>query len=192
LEQNSGLLSRKYAGFTRGSVIFIGLNSQSWVFGPLNEDVAATCRTDWIYEIDGARSQKELSSGVFFAGVNVTAVETIMAKRLYLTAIENIALSLVFLVMNERRFNRSLAEYLSIAAKLPPLKALLQKVNELLKEMHQKSNDAGVPLPLICRFQAGDERYELEDYPREISRETLRLALAISGMRPPRRRAKSF
>ena len=143
-------------------------------------------------EIEGERSQKELPSGVFLAGVNVTAVETIMAKRLYLTAMENIALSLVFLVMKERRFNRSLAEYLSIAAKLPPLKALLQKVNELLKERHQKSNDAGVPLPLICRFKAGDERYELEDYPREISRETLRLALAISGMRPPRRRAKSF
>jgi hypothetical protein len=115
-----------------------------------------------------------------------------MAKRLYLTAIENIALSLVFLVMNERRFNRSLAEYLSIAAKLPALKALLQMVNELLEERHQKSNDTGVPLPLICRFKAGDERYELEDYPREISRETLRMALAISGMRPPRRRAKSF
>ena len=144
-------------------------------------------------EIDGARSQKELSSGVFFAGVNVTAVETIMAKRLYLTAIENIALSLVFLVMNERRFNRSLAEYLSIAAKLPPLKALLQKVNELLKEMHQKSNDAGVPLPLICRFQAGDERYELEDYPREIFGETIRTALTVSGMRLPRaKRAKPF
>ena len=85
-----------------------------------------------------------------------------MAKRLYLTAIENIALSLVFLVMNERRFNRSLAEYLSIAAKLPPLKALLQKVNELLKEMHQKSNDAGVPLPLICRFQAATSDMNLK------------------------------
>jgi hypothetical protein len=142
-------------------------------------------------EIDGAQSRRPVIRR-FFAGVNVTAVETIMAKRLFLSATQNVALNLVFKVMDERRFNRSTAEYLSIAAKLPRLKALLPKVNELLKVMHQKSNDGGVPLPLICRFRAGDERYELEDYPRKISRETLRQALVISGMRPPRRRAKSF
>jgi hypothetical protein len=116
-----------------------------------------------------------------------------MAKQLFLTPIQNIALNLVFKVMNERRFNRSLAEYLSIAAKLPPLKILLHKVNALLKSMHEQSIDAGVSLPLICRFKAGDERYELEDYPRKISYETLRKALAVSYMRPPRgKRAKSF
>ena len=116
-----------------------------------------------------------------------------MPKRLFLTPIQDIALNLIFTVVNEGRNNRTLGEYISIAAKLPPLKILFYKVNALLRSMHEKSIETGVPLPLICRFQAGDERYQFEDYPREISGETIRTALTVSGMRLPRaKRAKPF
>jgi hypothetical protein len=118
--------------------------------------------------------------------------EAMMPKQLFLTPYQDITLNLVFWAIKERRYNRTTADWISIAARLPPFKALLHMVNALLRCMHEKSKETGIPLPLIRRFQAGDERYEFEDYPRKISRETLRLALTISGMRTPRRRAKSF
>ncbi|HEY1746470.1 MAG TPA: hypothetical protein VGG11_06885 [Xanthobacteraceae bacterium] len=110
----------------------------------------------------------------------------------FLTPFEDIVLNLVFSVMNERRIERTIDEYMLIAARLRPLKVLWHLVNELLKSMHAKAIEAGVPLPLICRFQAGDERIVYEDYPRTVSYETVRTALVVSGMRLPGKRAKSF
>ena len=117
-----------------------------------------------------------------------------MPKQLFLTPVQDIAINLIFRVMGESRVNRTLAEYAAIAAKLQPLKILVHQVNELLKWMHQRSADSGIPLPLLCRFQAGDERYPPhEEYPRKISHETVRKALEVFGMRPPRgKRAKSL
>src|SRR5690349_16505655 len=117
-----------------------------------------------------------------------------MAKRQqFLTPIQDIALNLAFAVVDESRINRTARDYAAIAAKMPPLKLLLHKVNDLLRWIHQRSAEIGLPLPQLCRFKAGDERYEYEDYPSRISMETLRLALEISGMREPRwKRAKSL
>ena len=102
------------------------------------------------------------------------------------TAIQDIAINLVFNVMGERRINRTPQEYAAIAAKLAPLKVLTFEVNKELRWMHEQSARSGVPLPQLCRFQAGDERWSYEDYPRQISIETVRAALEISGMRPSR------
>ena len=102
------------------------------------------------------------------------------------TPIQDIALNLIFTVMGERRCNRTPAEYTVIAARLPGLKELVFKVNKLLAWIHSRSRRSGVPLPQLCRFQAGDERWEFEDYPRTISYETVRSALNVSGLRNPR------
>jgi hypothetical protein len=114
------------------------------------------------------------------------------APKGFLTAFQNITLSLVFAVMGERRNNRTYDEYLAIAARLPPLKELTFQVNRLLQQMH-KCNDecGGLILPEICRFNAGDERTIYEPYPTKISSETVRETLVASGMRQPRW-SKSF
>jgi hypothetical protein len=106
------------------------------------------------------------------------------------TPIQNIALNLIFAVMGECRFNRTAHEYADIAARLPALKMLVFKVNEYLKGIHRGSRCSGIPLPQICRFQAGDERWDYEDYPAEISHETVRTALIVSGLRSPRLRKR--
>ena len=109
------------------------------------------------------------------------------------TAIQDIALNLVFTVVGEQRINRTQQEYAVIAAKLPPLKVLTFKVNETLRRIHERSDYLEIPLPQICRFKAGDKRYSYEDYPRQISCETVRAALEVSGMRRPRAtRTKPF
>lgn len=109
------------------------------------------------------------------------------------TVIQDIALNLVFSVMGERRINRTQQEYAAIAAKLPPLKMLSFKVNQLLRSIHQESARSDTPLPQLCRFKAGDQRWNYEDYPQKISRETVRIALELSGMRRPRgKRTKSL
>ena len=58
-------------------------------------------------------------------------------KQIGPTVIQDIALNLVFSVMGERRINRAQQEYADIAAKLPPLKVLSFKVNQLLQSIHQ-------------------------------------------------------
>jgi hypothetical protein len=102
------------------------------------------------------------------------------------TVLQDIALNLVFAVMGEQRINRTQQEYAAITAKLPPLKVLTFKVNEMLRLIHERSARLEIALPQICRFKAGDKRYTYEDYPRQISCETVRAALEVSGMRRPR------
>jgi len=110
-------------------------------------------------------------------------------QQRFCTAVQDIALNLIFTVLGERRVNRTREEYEAIVASLPPLKVLTFEVNETLK----RSACSGVPLPQICRFRAGDERYTYEDYPSHISYETVRAALEVSGLRRARRRrANSF
>lgn len=100
---------------------------------------------------------------------------------------QNIALALVFEVMGEEQMNRGYEEYMAIAARLPPLKALLPLVNKRLCEWDRTH---GHLLPQICRFRIGDQRIIYEPYPKKISIETLRLALNRSGMREPRRETR--
>jgi hypothetical protein len=114
-------------------------------------------------------------------------------QQRFCTAVQEIALNLIFTVLGERRVNRTREEYAAIVARLPPLKVLTFEVNETLRWMHKRSACSGVSLPQICRFRAGDERYAYEEYPSQISYETVRAALDASGMRLPRgRRAKPF
>jgi len=76
---------------------------------------------------------------------------------------------------------------MAIAARLPPLKELTDKINRLLQVLH-KCNDerGGLILPQLCRFTAGDQRIAYEPYPKSVSYETVRAALQFSGMRNPR------
>src|SRR5262245_41214893 len=103
------------------------------------------------------------------------------------TAIQNIALSLIFAVMGEYRYNRTYDEYMAISDRLPPLKQLTFQVNRLLQQLHKCNNECkGFVLPQLCRFKAGDQRIVYESYPGRISYETIRAALVAAGMREQR------
>ena len=97
---------------------------------------------------------------------------------------QDIAINLVFRVMEERRLNRTLAEYAAIAAKLPPLKILVHEINELLRWMHERSANQGFRcLSCGASKNGGDKWYFYEAYPRKISYETVRKALEVFGLR---------
>jgi hypothetical protein len=98
------------------------------------------------------------------------------------TPIQDIAINLAFAVMGEERNNRTYHEYMAIAARLPPLKVLTFRINQLLQLLHNGSR----PLPELCRFKAGDQVIKYEPYPKSISHQTVRSALEIIGMREPR------
>lgn len=98
----------------------------------------------------------------------------------HLTHIENIALDLVFEAVNEERINRTAFDYLGIAVMLPPLDDLHHMVNQQLR---QRICSSSYSVREICRFKAGDRVIKYEPYPRSISRETIRSALVLSGMR---------
>jgi hypothetical protein len=102
------------------------------------------------------------------------------------TPTQDIALNLVFVVMEEERNNRTYGEYMAIAARLPSLKVLTFKINQLLQQLHNCNGCNGRLLPELCRFKAGDERINYEPYPKTISYQTVRSALEILGMREPR------
>ena len=107
----------------------------------------------------------------------------------FTTHIQEIAVSCVFAVMGESRFNRTQAEYRDIAKRMPPLKVLLPMVNEYLQKLHESE---GANLPQICRFNAGHKIIRFEPYPKSVSAQTLRTALNLSGMRAARGRELSF
>jgi len=102
------------------------------------------------------------------------------------TPIQDIALNLAFVVMEEERNNRTYGEYVAIAARLPPLKVLTFRINQLLQQLHKCNGCNGALLPQLCRFKAGDQRIDYESYPKAISYQTVRSALEILGMREPR------
>ncbi len=97
------------------------------------------------------------------------------------------ALSLVFSAVSEERCNRSMGDYLEIASRLPLLRILVGLVNEELKKRHKRDE---VPLA-ICRFRPGDRVIRYDPVPTSISKQTIRIALNLSGMRVARRRIKS-
>jgi hypothetical protein len=71
----------------------------------------------------------------------------------FLTSLEDNALSLVFELVGQSRYNRTLEEYGQIASRLPPLKQLEYEVNKLLKRKLESGGIRGE----ICRFRAGDK-----------------------------------
>jgi hypothetical protein len=107
-------------------------------------------------------------------------------RQKFPTPIQDIALNLIFAVMGESRINRTYDEYMAIATRLPPLKALKFKINQMLQQLHECDGGNGVRLPELCRFKAGDQRINYEPYPKSISGETVRVALEIAGMRQQR------
>lgn len=102
------------------------------------------------------------------------------------TSKENIALNIIFGLMGESRFDRTIQEYMEIATRLPPLKTLHHEVNKVLQEM----SAAGYAPHDICHFKAGDEFIRFERFPTSMSSETIRSALTKSGMRMPKYRRK--
>lgn len=108
------------------------------------------------------------------------------------TAVQNIVLSLIFAIRGESRMNRTQKEYQEIAARLPPLKQLTHLVNAKLRQRHEDARRDGIALPQLCRFKAGDDygRIQYEEYPQKVSRETVRQALIVAGMRCPRKRPR--
>jgi hypothetical protein len=98
-----------------------------------------------------------------------------------LTSFENLALSLIFQVMGESRYNRSFDEYLEIASRAPSLKILHFRVSEALSKLAPSE---------ICRFKAGDKRIIYEQTPLSLSMEVIRSAWAKSGMRDLQKMAR--
>jgi hypothetical protein len=93
------------------------------------------------------------------------------------TSKENIALDLIFASLGETRANRTDAEYMAIASRLPKLEALHQDVNKRLSEMAA----TGQAPYEICYFKAGDGYPWYEKFPTSLSMETIRTALIKSG-----------
>jgi hypothetical protein len=104
----------------------------------------------------------------------------------FLTPHENIALSAIFLSLGEARGNRTIDEYMAIADRAPKQLTMHQNVNRVLMDL--AISDAG--RPQICRFKAGDQGRRFEEYPIELSPETVRRAWEKSGMRELQKIAK--
>jgi hypothetical protein len=100
-----------------------------------------------------------------------------------LTAVERIAIRLVYKVMDEKRDKDKPVEYEDLASRLPALKVLHHLVNEKLRELLAPYGDDP---PEYCSFEAGHTRIVFEKYPNRISIETLRKALILEGLYTPR------
>ena len=120
-----------------------------------------------------------------FVGISVCrrtdGAQATLGKSTFLGPSQNLAVSLVFEVMEEERYNRTMEDYERIKARLPPLKVLLHVINEKLAEWHREGRMLGA----ICDFKANDEAIHYRPDPRKISMETLRSGLELCGMRDP-------
>ena len=99
--------------------------------------------------------------------------------RKFPTSKEDIALDIIFGLMGESRINRTIDEYIGIAARAPKLSAMHADVNRVLAKMAA----VGYAPYEICYFKAGDEKVWSEKFPTSLSRETIRQAWIKSGMR---------
>jgi hypothetical protein len=97
----------------------------------------------------------------------------------YLNSKENLALDLVFEILNEERCSTTGKDYSDIIARLPPIKVLHGQINDLLESWAK----AGFAPYDICHFKVGDRYPWYEKFPDSISLETVRSALVKSGMR---------
>jgi hypothetical protein len=86
---------------------------------------------------------------------------------------ENIVINLLFEWLGESRSNRTLREYAEIAVRVPKVEALYEYVNQRLGEI---AAAAQAPYQLSY-FKAGDRDPRYADFPRSLSRETVRTAL---------------
>jgi hypothetical protein len=96
-----------------------------------------------------------------------------------MTSKERLALNLIFGSMGESPFNRTIDEYLAIAARSPKLAVLHADINRVLGNMAA----AGCAPYEICYFKAGDTKITGAKFPTSLSVETVRQAWVKSGMR---------
>ena len=96
-----------------------------------------------------------------------------------MTSKESLALNLVFGSMGESPFNRTMDEYIAIAARAPKLAVLHADINRALGNMAA----AGHAPYEISYFKAGDKKIWSEKFPTSLSIETVRQAWIKSGMR---------
>ena len=89
-----------------------------------------------------------------------------------MTSKESLALNLIFGSMGESPFNRTIDEYLAIAARAPKLAVLHADINRALGNMAA----AGHAPYEICYFKAGDKKIWSEKFPTSLSIETVRQA----------------
>ena len=110
------------------------------------------------------------------------------AMSQFTTSQENIALDLIFGLLGESRFNRTMDEYMAVASRAPKLEVLHADVNKVLREMA----DAGYTPFEICYFKIGDRYDWYEKFPTSLSKETIRKAWVKSGMRELQLQHKRF
>ncbi len=103
----------------------------------------------------------------------------VTAMSSFPTSKENLALDLIFVRLGESRFNRTMDEYMDVAARAPKLEAMHADVNNMLRQMAE----AGYAPYWICYFKAGDCYPWYEPFPKALSREVIRKAWIKSGMR---------
>jgi hypothetical protein len=89
------------------------------------------------------------------------------------TSKEDIALTLIFGLLKESRYNRTTAEYIEIEARLPKIEEAFAFVNNHLGKMAR----AGYAPYEICYFKKGDFGHSYEPFPTSLSRETIRKAI---------------
>jgi hypothetical protein len=94
------------------------------------------------------------------------------ATSYIMTSKESLALNLIFGSMGESPFNRTIDEYLAIAARAPKLAVLHADINRALGNMAA----AGHAPYEICYFKAGDKKIWSEKFPTSLSIETVRQA----------------
>ncbi len=104
-----------------------------------------------------------------------------------LTSKENIVINLLFEWLGEERYNRTTADYMAIALRVPKTAAVHAYVNQRLGEIAK----SGVPPYEICYFKAGDYGHWYAPFPDSLSMETVRMALKNFGIPELRVWAKS-
>lgn len=94
-----------------------------------------------------------------------------------ITSKENIALNLISEWMEESFINRTWAEYVSIANRIPKLEALHSYINQRLSEIAA----SGTAPYSICYFRKADRYPWYEPFPTSLSKATIRSALKKAG-----------
>jgi hypothetical protein len=95
------------------------------------------------------------------------------------TSKEKLALDLIFALLGASRHNRTMDEYMNVAARAPKLQVMHADVNNVLRQMAEEHY---APFE-ICYFKTGDRFHWYAPFPTSLSLETIRKAWVKSGMR---------
>lgn len=106
----------------------------------------------------------------------------------FLTTQENLIVSVIFRILGESRFNRTLAEYASVAARVPAQKILLYLINRALEDM-AIAGYSWEYCEVWTNKKTNMRSYKFVGAPIKVGRETLRTAWVKSGMRDLQKQA---